>query len=107
MSKTPSKPTTKESHAMPRTQFQTPNRFEVLGKIPKPSFPSSSTFVYHTKEAKLLIQILEADHISALGDFDYQKNFKRRNILNQMMFQKLADSMSLFSSIRSLCKYLI
>ena len=77
MSKTPSKPTTKESHAMPRTQFQTSNRFEVLDKMPKPSFPSSSTSVYLTKEAKLQIQILEADHIFALGDFDYQKNIQK------------------------------
>ena len=62
---------------MLRTQFQTPNGFEVLGKIPKPSFPSSSTPVYHTKETKLLIQSLEADHIFASGDFNYQKKFQK------------------------------
>ena len=70
MSKTPSKLTTKESHVMPKTQVQTPNRFEVLGKIPKPFIPSSSTHVYQTKEAKSFIQIIEADHIYASGDFD-------------------------------------
>ena len=45
----PSEPTTKESYDMPKTQVQTPNRFEVLGKIPKPSIPSFSTPVYQTK----------------------------------------------------------
>ena len=62
---------------MPMTRVQTLNRFEVLGKILKPSFPSSSTHVYHTNEAKLLIQNLEANHISASGDFDYQKKFQK------------------------------
>ena len=82
---------------MPKAQAQTPNRFEVLGKIPKPSISSFSTPVYQTKEAKLMIQIIEVDHLSALGDFDYQKFSKKKNILNQMMFQNLADSMNLFS----------
>ena len=39
----PFKPTTKESYAMTKTQVQTLNRFEVLGKMPKPFIPSSST----------------------------------------------------------------
>ena len=63
---------------MPKVQVQTPNRFEVLGKIPKSSTPSFSAHVYHTKEAKLLIQILEANHIYALEEFDYQKNYKKK-----------------------------
>ena len=71
---------------MPKTQVQTPNRFEVLGKILKHSIPIFSTHVYQTKEAKSLIQILEVDHIFASGDFDFQKKFKKKNILNQMMF---------------------
>ena len=77
MSRTPSKPTTKEPYVMPRTQVQTLNRYEVLGKIPKPSFPGSYTPVYHTREAKLLIQILEANHIYVSGDFDYQNFFQK------------------------------
>ena len=71
MSKTdPIKPTTKESYAMPKTQ--TSNRFEVLGKIPKPAVPSSSNPVYISKEPELLIQVLEAGHRSALGSFELQ-----------------------------------
>ena len=31
-----------------------------------------------------MIQILEVDHISALGDFDYQKFSKKKNILNDV-----------------------
>ena len=58
----PIKPTTKESYAM--SKGQTSNRFEVLGKIPKPKVPASQTNTYIKKESKLLIQILEADHKS-------------------------------------------
>ena len=68
----PIKPTTKESYVMPK--FQTSNRFEVLGKIPKTNTPSSSNPVYLTKEPKLLIQVLEADHQSASGSFELQKD---------------------------------
>ena len=65
------KPTTKESYAMPKSK--TSNRFEVLGKIHKPNTPSSSNPVYLTKEPKLLIQVLEADHQSTTGSFELQK----------------------------------
>ena len=86
MRRTSSKPTTKKSYVMPRTQVQNPNRFEVLGKIPKPSFPSSSIPIYHIKEAKLLIQILEADHVFALGDFDY--HFKSNDVPKTRIFYR-------------------
>ena len=83
---------------MPKIQSQTSNLFEVLGKIPKPSTPSSSNPVYQSKEARQLIQNLEADHISASGTFDLQFFFSKRQVffLSQMMFQKPANSMSLF-----------
>ena len=91
------KPTAKESCAMSKIESQTSNRFEVLRKIPKPSTPSSSNLVYQSKEARQLIQILEADHISASGTFDLQFFFQKdKFFLSQMMFQKPADSMSLF-----------
>ena len=64
----PIKPTTKESYAMPKPQPS--NHFEVLGKIPKPYVPSFSNPVYKSKEPKQLIQVLEADHRSALGSFE-------------------------------------
>ena len=73
---------------MPRTQVQTLNRFEVLGKIPKPSFPSSFTPVYHTKETKLLIQSSKADHIFASGDFDYQKHFQKEKYFKSNVVPK-------------------
>ena len=85
MNKTPSKPTTKQSYAMPNIQVQTPYCFEVLGKIPKLSIPSSFTLVYQTKEVKSLIQIVKVDHIFASRNFDLKK-IKKKNILNQMMF---------------------
>ena len=62
---------------MPKAQVETPNRFEVLRKIPKPSTLSSSAPVYYTKEVKLLNQILKAYHIYAIGDFDYQKKIQK------------------------------
>ena len=71
----PIKPTTKESYAMPKSQ--TSNRFEVLGKIPKPNTPSSSNPVYLAKEPKLLIQVLEADHQYATGSFELQFFFQK------------------------------
>ena len=69
----PIKPTTKESYAMSKAQSS--NRFEVLGKIPKPNTPSSSSPAYHTKEPKLLIQVLEADHKYASGSFEIKNIF--------------------------------
>ena len=72
----PLKPTTKESYVMPKAQSS--NRFEVLGKIPKPNTPSSSSPAYHTKEPKLLIQVLEVDHKSASGSYETQ-NFSLKD----------------------------
>ena len=71
----PIKPTTKESYTMPKTQSS--NLFEVLGKIPKPIIPTSSNPVYISKESKLLLQVLEADHRFASGYFELQKNFQK------------------------------
>ena len=70
----PIKPTTKASYAMQKSQ--TSNRFEVLGKTPKPSSSNPSNFAYYTKESRLLLQILEADHISASGVIAKKKNSK-------------------------------
>ena len=72
----PIKPTTKESSAMLKAQTHSSNRFKVLGKIPEPFAPNSSNPIYRSKEARQLIQILEADHISASGTFDLQKKFQ-------------------------------
>ena len=71
----PIKPTTNEFYAMPKAQPS--NRFEVLGKIPKPSVPSFSNPVYKSKEPKQLIQVLEADHRSALDSFEIQNIFQK------------------------------
>ena len=73
----PIKPITKESHALPKAQSQPSNRFEVLGKIPKSSTPTSSNPIYKSKESRQLIQVLEADHRSALGSFDLQIFFQQ------------------------------
>ena len=73
----PIKPTTKESYAKPKAQTQPSNGFEVLGKIPKPFAPTSSNPIYKSKEARQLIQVLEADHRSASGSFDLQKIFQQ------------------------------
>ena len=73
----PIKPITKESYAMPKAQAHSSNRFEVLGKIPKPSVPTSSNPIYRSKEARQLIQILEVDHTSASKTFDLQNFFKQ------------------------------
>ena len=71
----PTKPITKESNAMPKAQ--TSNRFEVLGKIPKPVVLTSSNPIYISKEPKLLIQVLKADHRSASGYFELQIFFQK------------------------------
>ena len=72
----PTKPTTKESYVMPKAQAHSSNRFEVLGKIPKPYVPTSSNPISRSKEARKLIQILEANHISASETFDLQNIFQ-------------------------------
>ena len=72
----PTKPTTKESYAVPKAQAHSSNRFEALGKIPKPSVSTSSNPIYRSKEARKLIQILQADHISASETFDLQNFFQ-------------------------------
>ena len=71
----PIKPTTKGSYAMPKAQSS--NHFEVLGKIPKPNTPSSSRPSYITKEPKMLIQVLEADHKSASGSYEIKNIFQK------------------------------
>ena len=70
----PIKPTTKESYAMPKTQ--TSNRFEVLGILFKANTSNTSKPVYCTKESKLMLQILEADHLSASGSIITEKIFQ-------------------------------
>ena len=72
----PIKPTTKESHAMPKTQ--TSNRFEVLGNLSKANTSNISKPVYFTKESKLMLQVLEADHLSASGTFIIEKIFQNK-----------------------------
>ena len=71
----PIKPTTKGSYVMPKAQSS--NRFEVLGKISKPNTPSSSSPTYITKEPKMLIQVLEADHKSVLDTFEIKNIFQK------------------------------
>ena len=75
---TPQKPITKESYALPKTPTQTLNRFEVLGKIPRPSVPK--LIAYFSKEAKLLLNFLENDLISPYGKFDFQKIFQNNKM---------------------------
>ena len=72
--KEPMKPTSKASYAMPKTQ--TSNRFEVLGKSLHPSFQNPQKFAYQTKENRLLLQILEPDHISVSGEIQTSKIFQ-------------------------------
>ena len=62
---------------MPKAQPS--NRFEVLGKIPKPSVPTPSSPICKFKELKQLIQVIEADHQSASGSFELQKIFQKEN----------------------------
>ena len=71
----PIKQTTKESYAM--SKGQTSNRFEVLGKIPKPKVLASQNPIHISKESKLLIQVLEVDHKSASGSFELQIFFQK------------------------------
>ena len=70
----PIKPTTKASYAMPKSQ--TSNRFEVLGKTPQPSSSNPQKFSYYTKESRLVLQILETDHISASDVISTKKIFQ-------------------------------
>ena len=70
----PIKPTTKASYAMQKSQ--TSNRFEVLGKTPQPSSSNPQKFAYYTKESRLVLQILETDHISAFGEISTKKIFQ-------------------------------
>ena len=72
--KDPIKPTTKASYAMQKSQ--TLNHFEVLGKPSQPSSSNPQKFVYYTKESKLLLQILETDHISVSGEISTKKIFQ-------------------------------
>ena len=68
------KPTTKASYAMQKSQ--TSNRFEVLGKSSQPSSSNPQKIVYHTKESRLLLQILEPDHLSVSGEMTLKKIFQ-------------------------------
>ena len=70
----PIKPTTKASYAMAKPQ--TSNRFGVLGKPSQPSSSNTQKFVYHTKESRLLLHILELDHLSASGEISIKKIFQ-------------------------------
>ena len=70
----PIKPTTKASYAMQKSQ--TSIRFEVLGKPPHPSSLNPQKFAYHTKESRLMLHILETDHISVSGVIDTKKIFQ-------------------------------
>ena len=92
--KEPMKPTSKASYAMPKTQIS--NRFEVLGKSLHPSFQTPQKFAYQTKENRLLLQILEPDHISVSGEIQTSKIFKMKSTLFQTKYLKPVDSMSLF-----------
>ena len=55
---------------------QTSNRFEVLGKTPQPSSSNPQKFAYLTKESRLLLQILEPDHLSASGEISIKNIFQ-------------------------------
>ena len=97
----PIKPTTKASYAMAKSQ--TSNRFEVLGKTPEPSSSNPQKFAYHTKESRLLLQILEPDHLSASGEilikkiFQNDKYFISNEILKTRIFYEfiLVDTESI------------
>ena len=71
----PIKTTTKESYAMPKNQ--TSNRFEVLGQLSKAKTSNLSKPMYLTKDTKLMLQVIEADHLSASG-----------TIITEIFFQK-------------------
>ena len=68
----PIKPITKASYAMQKSQ--TSNRFEVLEK---PSSSNPKEIVCHTKESRLLLQILEPDHLSVSGEISIKKIFQK------------------------------
>ena len=70
----PIKPTTKASYAMQKSQ--TSDRFEVLGKSSQPSPSNPQKIVYYTKESRLLLKILELDHISVSGEIFLKKIFQ-------------------------------
>ena len=70
----PIKPTTKASYVMQKSQSS--NRFEVLGKPSQPSSSNPQKIVYHTKESRLLLQIIEPDHISVSGEISIKKIFQ-------------------------------
>ena len=55
---------------------QTSNHFEVLGKPSQPSSSNPQRIAYHTKESRLLLQILEPDHISVSGEISIKKIFQ-------------------------------
>ena len=59
---------------MPKTQ--TSNRFEVLGQLSKAKSSNPSKPVYLTKDTKLMLQVLEADHLSASGSIITEKIFQ-------------------------------
>ena len=91
----PIKPTTKASYAMQKSQ--TSNRFEVMGKPSQPSSSNPQKFAYQTKESRLLLQILEPDHISVyaivkhfIGDPNvYQE--RSSEILQNLRCRTLSD----------------
>ena len=82
---------------------QTSNRFEVLGKPFQPSSSNPQKFAYQTKESRLLLQILEPDHISASSEiaikkiFQNEKYFISNEILKTRIFYEfiLVDTESI------------
>ena len=84
-------------------KFQTSNRFEVLGKPSQPSSSNPQKSVYYTKESRLLLQILELDHISVSGEisiknfFQNEKYFISNEILKTRKFYEfiLVDTESI------------
>ena len=81
---------------MSKNKNQTSNRFEVLGKPLHPSFQTPQKFVYQTKENRLLLQILEPDHISVSGEIQTSKFSKMKSTLFQTKYLKPVNSMSLY-----------
>ena len=61
---------------MPKAQ--TSNRFEVLGQMSKAKTSNPSKPIYLTKETKLMLQVLEANHLSASGSI-ITKNIFQKN----------------------------
>ena len=60
---------------MPKTQ--TSNRFEVLGQLSKAKTSNPSKPIYLTKDTKLMLQVLEADNLSASGSIITEKIFQK------------------------------